>query len=146
MSADSKNEMFMDVILTSLTLPLLLGGESKKPLVQSLFRHLLELTSHDLELEMPDRQASSLMHLQTALRGVVAITELNPGTLLEYSEEIEVLKATSMKPEEDIASVVHAGHEVPRYKEKLQEASKMMKTLRLHQDDWNQKLFSDPDP
>ena len=127
MKEEERNAMFMDVLLTRLVLPLLLGGESKMSVVQALFASVLKQISHDLELEMPDRDARSLMHVHAALKGVLAIVELKPTAILDFVDEIELLRDVHAKTEEGIAAVVHVIHEVSCYPEKVDAAVKMMK-------------------
>ena len=136
MKEEEKGAMWMDVLLTRLVLPLLLGGEGKVAVVQGLFTQVLELIAFDLELEMSDRQARGLMNVQSALRGVLCIIELKPTQILDYVEEIEMLKDPHAKLEEGVASVVHAVHEVACYRDKLDAATKLLKTLKLHQREW----------
>ena len=133
-SSEKQAEMFLDILVVELTLPQLLEGEKKAPLVKMMTEELLASIESDMMQEIEsESHVMALSVLQDHLRGLKALLSGDCNKLIEDANYVEILKdGSSEEPAQSLRPWSHAMQEIDYYKSKVEIFCRLMTSLKVH--------------
>ena len=146
---DEAVEIFMDIMVTQLFLPMILAGEPKQKNTLAFCLALLEVIEQDLAAEeLEDGVVEALFDLQVAARVVEQIINLDWTVLGDHREVLTSLKGSSEGKSPTLEHLSNAILETSFYSARLTECLKALRTLELHEGLLSQakeEINSEPD-